>query len=211
MPQVPAKVRRLLEACLQKDPKQRLQSIGDWRLLLTDVQPQAAPAPKSKMPWAVAAALAVALAIAGAGWWRATRPVDHPLMRLSVDLGPDAVAGVNTTAVISPDGKRLVFPARGADGKQQLATRLLEQAMPTLLQGTENARSVLFTRRPMGRFFCRLQSEEDLRPGRRAGHVVRRCDATGRKLGRGRQHHRGAEQHRGSLLAFAKPEERRSR
>jgi serine/threonine protein kinase len=35
--QVPAKVRRLLEACLQKDPKQRLQAIGDWRLLL-DVQ-----------------------------------------------------------------------------------------------------------------------------------------------------------------------------
>ena len=35
--QVPAKVRRLLEACLQKDPKQRLQAIGDWRLLLTDV------------------------------------------------------------------------------------------------------------------------------------------------------------------------------
>src|SRR5271154_5368778 len=38
--QVPAKVRRLLEACLQKDPKQRLQAIGDWRLLLTEEQPQ---------------------------------------------------------------------------------------------------------------------------------------------------------------------------
>src|SRR5271168_2051551 len=34
--QVPAKVRRVLEACLQKDPKQRLQSIGDWRLLLEE-------------------------------------------------------------------------------------------------------------------------------------------------------------------------------
>src|SRR5271169_776610 len=30
--QVPAKVRRLLQSCLQKDPKQRLQAIGDWRL-----------------------------------------------------------------------------------------------------------------------------------------------------------------------------------
>src|ERR1700683_5272161 len=36
--QVPPRVQRLLEACLQKDPKQRLQAIGDWRLLLTDLQ-----------------------------------------------------------------------------------------------------------------------------------------------------------------------------
>jgi len=33
---VPAKARRLLQACLQKDPKQRLQAIGDWQLLLED-------------------------------------------------------------------------------------------------------------------------------------------------------------------------------
>jgi len=32
--QVPVKVRRVIEACLQKDPKQRLRDIGDaWRLL----------------------------------------------------------------------------------------------------------------------------------------------------------------------------------
>ena len=45
------------------------------------------------LPW-VAAALAVIVALA-LGWiaWRATRPVDHPLMRFSADLGPDAVEG----------------------------------------------------------------------------------------------------------------------
>jgi serine/threonine protein kinase/Tol biopolymer transport system component len=32
----PVKVRRLLRTCLQKDPKQRLQAIGDWRLLVED-------------------------------------------------------------------------------------------------------------------------------------------------------------------------------
>jgi serine/threonine protein kinase len=36
--QVPVKVRRLLQACLEKDPKQRLQAIGDWRLLLAQVR-----------------------------------------------------------------------------------------------------------------------------------------------------------------------------
>jgi eukaryotic-like serine/threonine-protein kinase len=39
---VPTKVQRLLQACLQKDPKQRLQAIGDWRLLIEDA-PQIAP------------------------------------------------------------------------------------------------------------------------------------------------------------------------
>ena len=39
---VPTKVRRLLQLCLQKDPRQRLQAIGDWRLLLEDA-PQATP------------------------------------------------------------------------------------------------------------------------------------------------------------------------
>ncbi len=33
---VPAKVRRLLRRCLEKDPKQRLRDIGEWRFLLED-------------------------------------------------------------------------------------------------------------------------------------------------------------------------------
>jgi serine/threonine-protein kinase len=35
---VPNRMRRLLQVCLQKDPKQRLQAIGDWRLFLEDAQ-----------------------------------------------------------------------------------------------------------------------------------------------------------------------------
>ena len=33
---MPAKLRRLLQLCLQKDPKQRLQAIGDWRLAIEE-------------------------------------------------------------------------------------------------------------------------------------------------------------------------------
>jgi serine/threonine-protein kinase len=85
------------------------------------------------------------MAVAGAGWWRASRPLDHPLTRLSVDLGPAAITGLNLTAAISPDGRRLVFAARGPDGRQQLATRLLDQAQPTLLPGTEGGRDPFFS------------------------------------------------------------------
>ena len=61
--------------------------------------------------------------IGGIGWWRATRPVASPLTRLSVDLGPDALPGLNVTVAISADGRRIVFPVRGPNGSEQLATR----------------------------------------------------------------------------------------
>ena len=66
-------------------------------------------------------------------------------MRLSVDLGPDAVAGQFTTMVISPDGARLVFPVKSPDGKQMLATRLVNEAKPAVLSGTENGRDPFFS------------------------------------------------------------------
>jgi serine/threonine-protein kinase len=94
--------------------------------------------------------LAIVAVVALWGLWRATRlleprQVSLPLTRLSVDLGPDAMTGLNLTAVISPDGRRLVFPARGPDGKQHLATRLLDQAQATLLPGTDNSDDPFFS------------------------------------------------------------------
>jgi serine/threonine protein kinase/roadblock/LC7 domain-containing protein len=140
--QVPAKVRRLLKKCLEKDPKRRLRDMGDaWELL-----EEAAPLPHgrgsvgSRLGWIVAAVMTIALL--GALIILRPRPVDHPLIRLNVDLGSDSIAG---DPVISPDGTRVVFSARGPNGKPQLATRLLDQAKPTLLPGTENASDPFFS------------------------------------------------------------------
>ena len=147
---VPAKLRRMLRRCLEKDPRKRLRDIGDvWELLDTAEAPAAA---KSKRPW-IAAAAATLLAVAG--WfiaWHATRPAEYPLIRLSVDLGPDAVMGLNTTVAISPDGRRIVYPARGPDGKQQLATRLLDEAQPAFLPGTQDGADAFFS--PDGQWIC---------------------------------------------------------
>ena len=141
--EVPSRVRRLLVSCLQKDPKQRLRDIGDaWQLL--EEGPQVIAPSRSRLGRVAAAVMAIIAIIAGAGWWRSTRPVDRPLIRLSVDLGPDAVASLRITAVISPDGTRIVFPVRGAGGTQQLATRLLNQGTPTLLPATENGSDPFF-------------------------------------------------------------------
>ncbi len=142
--QAPPKVRRLLRRCLEKDPNNRLRDIGDaWDLLDTPESPAAAG--KSHWPWILTAS-AVTIAVGlGITLWRATRPVDHPLTILTVDLGPNAIAGPDTTVAISPDGRRIVYPARGPNGKQVLATRQLDQPEPTLLPGTEDGNRPFFS------------------------------------------------------------------
>src|ERR1700678_2164673 len=61
--QVPAKVRRLLKRCMQKDPKQRLQAIGDWRLLIDagaeSIAPRRARHTAASLPWIAAAIFAL--------------------------------------------------------------------------------------------------------------------------------------------------------
>jgi Tol biopolymer transport system component/predicted Ser/Thr protein kinase len=183
--QVPLKVRRLLRRCLEKDPKKRLRHIGDV-LELVDVDAEAAPvlvtAPipsrLGRITGIAAAVLAVALA--GVSWiaYRATRPVESkPLIRFSVDLGPEAVAGVRITAAISPDGRRLAFVARGAGGREQLATRLLDQANATFLAGTENATDPFFS--PDSQWIGFFADSKMKKISVAGGAAVILCDAPG--------------------------------
>ena len=182
---VPEQVRPLLQRCLQKDPKKSLQSIGDWDLLLDRGTPggeafQAALSAPSRSRFGAVSALAAAFALAamalGIGYYRATRPIEKPLMRLNVDLGPDAVAGANITVAISPDGKRIAFPMRGPGGKVQLATRLLDQATPTLLSGTDNAADPLFS--PDGQWIGFFAEGKLKKISVLGGAAVALCDAT---------------------------------
>ena len=210
--QAPVQAQKLLRRCLDKDPKCRLRDIGDaWELL--EEAPQTIVPSRMRLGW-VAAALAI-IGLAGwAAWWRATRPVERPLqplMRLSVDLGPDAVAGQFTTVAISPDGSRLVFPVKSSDGKQMLATRLLDEAKPAPLSGTERRkRPVLFAGWKMDRVLCRRKNEKDLCSGRCTYRVVR-CHRRPRGgLGDGSQHRRGIGLS-GWLRAYKPKAERLSR
>ncbi len=148
---VPAPVRKLIARCLTKDRKHRLQAIGDGRILIEELlggAPQEIEINREAhnlVPWVVAAAALLASVLLAVGWWRGTRLVEHPIMRLSVDLGPDALKVPYSAPAISPDGTRLVFPVRTSDGKQILAMRLLSETKSTLLSGTENGSFPFFS------------------------------------------------------------------
>ena len=181
----PASIRKLVRRCLAKDRKQRLQAIGEARIAIEEVlagaptEEASAPAAggrRSILPWAAAAG--VLAIVAAIGWWiawRSTRPVDQPLLSLSVDLGPDAIVGTHITAAISPDGTRLAFPAHGPDGKTQLATRLLDQPQATLLPGTEGADDPFFS--PDGQWIGFFAEGKMKKVSVRGSAVVVLCDA----------------------------------
>jgi serine/threonine-protein kinase len=171
--EVPQEVRRLLASCMQKDPKQRLQAIGDYRLLLEE-QAQAIAPSRSRLGWVVAV-LGAGLMISLWAPWRSTQTVDRPLMRLDVDLGPDAVAGQFTTTAISPDGTRLVFPVKSSDGKQMLATRLLGETKPAALSGTENGRDPFFS--PDGKWIGFFADGKMKKISAQGGAPIVLCDA----------------------------------
>jgi len=137
---VPSRAQRLLRSCLQKDRRMRLAAISDARLLLEEsgaAERSAAPPSRWSVLWpAIAAVLLLGVGISTYEWWTATRPVEQPLARLSVDLGPDAVRAPRDSVALSPDGTRMVFVGRAADGTRQLFTRRLDSQMATPLAGT---------------------------------------------------------------------------
>lgn len=175
---VPPQVRSLLQSCFEKDPKQRLRDIGDARRLLVDGTPPLTIPPRApNAPWLWSVGVAMLLvASASLGWiaWRATRPVEHTPIRLNVDLGPDAVAGMESTVSLSPDGGRIVFPIQ-RNGIRQLATRLLDQADATPIPGSEGGTNPFFS--PDGQWIAFFSGRRLMKVAVQGGGAVPLCSA----------------------------------
>jgi Tol biopolymer transport system component len=141
----PRKLRRLLERCLRKDPRERLHAIADARLVLEEVErgeldeePAALAAPRRPV-WQVAAALAVA-AVAGAlAVWaigRFSAPAEAPPRVVRFDfLPPEKLVQVGAPKV-SPDGRNIAFGARDEKGGSQVWLRALDAAEARPLAGS---------------------------------------------------------------------------
>jgi Tol biopolymer transport system component len=130
----PEKTRRLLRACLQKDPKQRLQAIGDWKLLLEEQAEGPAATSRGRLAWIAAAAFALIAVITSTLYFRATNTT-APETRL--DIVTPATSSPASFA-LSPDGRRIAYVAIG-DGASRLWVRSLDSISAQPLPGTEGA------------------------------------------------------------------------
>jgi serine/threonine-protein kinase len=138
----PDSIRRLLRRCLAKPLQQRLRSIGDATLEMTDISESPSESHSSgAAPWHAATAgptrglraatavmvlLGVALAAWTAGRRQATEPLaSSPVVRLSlVPSAADAitVSGNDRDLAISPDGSAIAYV--GGNGTSLIVRRL---------------------------------------------------------------------------------------
>ena len=136
---VPARMKRLLKKCLEKDSRRRLRDIGDaWELTGGDSPGDLPTASRNvRVPggWAVAGVAMAALA--GLGYAHFGEDVPAAEQVRFVVGGP---AGADVAAVsVSPDGRHLAFVARNSNGDNQVWVRSLAAFESQALSGTEGA------------------------------------------------------------------------
>ena len=179
--QVSVQAQKLLRRCLDKDPKRRLRDIGEAKILLEEAPPETISTPKTGYWWKVAAGTSILIAtIALCVAWRTTRSVSRPLVRLSVELPEFAFTPVETASgasvALSPDGRRIVYTGRGADGTLTLYTRTLDQEHAGPLAGTEGAYGPFFS--PDGQAIGFFASGKLKKTSVERGGAVALCDAS---------------------------------
>ncbi len=188
----PTRTRDLLRRCLTKDPKQRLQAIGEARIALEAtianlpdeaaalagaMQPQ--PLWRRALPWALAS-IATAFAIAFSTlYWRPKQPEPHQMMRASLLLN-EPLAGAfaanpGSPIVLSPDGSRLVFAGSPASKSSQLYLRQLDQQTATPIPGTEDAVQPFFS--PDGQWLGFFADGKVRKVSLHGGPATTLCDA----------------------------------
>ncbi len=151
----PPRIAELVGRCLRKDPKMRIQAIGDVRIALDEyladpeaaAQPAATASPelptvpgwKRVIPWAAAGALGLVVAalllihvLTPTTVVRATIP---PPKGMNFDLRPASPG----PAVVSPDGTSVAFTAVDEDSETRVFVRRLDAGEAHALSGTEGA------------------------------------------------------------------------
>ncbi|MGA7791752.1 MAG: protein kinase [Candidatus Acidiferrales bacterium] len=151
-------IRVLLQRCLRKDRRQRTPDAAILRIEIEDViaapkdsgAADAFPATKiwhNRLAWPVIAGVLALIAIASTIGFVLRAPKAQSPLRLSAEIGADAslYTTFGTSVILSPDGTRLALVATGADQKQRIYVRALDQLQATALSGTENARDPFFS------------------------------------------------------------------
>ena len=143
-------------------------------------EPQATVSRTSRNQWLAWSCAIAATALATAVWIRGRPQIDTPapFAQFEVELKSDGVlaSDVGTAVVLSPDGSRVVFVARTADGRTHLRTRRLDQAVPNPLPGTDGARGPFVS--PDGRWVGFWADNKLKKVSVDGGSPVILCDAS---------------------------------
>ncbi|MDA2934176.1 protein kinase, partial [Acidobacteria bacterium AH-259-D05] len=159
---IPVLLQHTVKKMLAKEPDRRYQNIADARIDLEEVMTEIVESPvkaraaveasseaasarsgvlserswRRLIPWSIAAMIAV---MAGVGFWILTRPTSEPLTKFVITTPPPTplMSTAGNDLAISPDGRRVVYPAD--PGRPQLYVRSLGDFSATPIAGTEGA------------------------------------------------------------------------
>ncbi len=148
----PPHVVRLLRRCLERDPRHRLQAIGEARIVLergardageaSVIRP--APAAAAGRGWWRPAGIVALAALLGVAATMALRPGPSapkaPPGQVTFNLDPPAGYFFTSGLALSRDGRSLAFVLRDPGGQTALWMRHLDAIEPRRIAGTENAR-----------------------------------------------------------------------
>ncbi len=191
-PLTPPVLDHLIKKCLEKDPDDRWQSardIADQMRWIVDAGSRAGEAApvlakrktRTRVAWALNAATAAVAVLATVGvmvFWTAS-----PRIVRSSLLPPENTqyAATSGAMVLSPDGFRIAFVARGDDGKQMLWVRALDALTAQPLAGTDDASHPFWS--PDSRFIAFFSSGKLRKIDANGGPPQALCDATGGRGG----------------------------
>jgi len=185
---LPRRIRELLQRCLQKDPRRRLQAIGEARIALEEVlsgAPQEVTATREEMvsspiwrragPWAAGILLATIVGVSV--WELRPRPDPPPVIQFSfgAPIGDSLVFRFgNTPLVLSPDNTAVVFMVRH-NGTSQLYLRWLNRLEAMPLKGTDDGLYPFFS--PDGQWIAFFAGSKLKKVSVSGGTPVTLCDA----------------------------------
>jgi Tol biopolymer transport system component len=184
-PATPRGVVRLLERCLERDPKKRLRDIGEARIALDTLgaEPEVGAAPVvaqrrsllGTIAWAAAAIVIAISAVAIVGFTRQPPP-EQPVTRFQ--FAADAKLASMSWPRISPDGRMVAFLGRDTAGKTSIWVRALDAFNPYQLQDTEGAGRLFWS--PDSRFVAYFVGRSQLKKAPAAGGPPQLiCEADG--------------------------------
>jgi len=145
----PHAMRALLERCLTKDVKQRLQAIGEARIALEQPIDTSRPAGTgagagrlSWLPWGIAgaASIAVVVLLVASG-----RRAAEPERRVELGFPAGQSRTFASCPMISPDGRRIAVVAADSSGTRRVWIRDLEEPGARPVKGTDGAEFVVWS------------------------------------------------------------------